>query len=117
MPNKINKVVIPSQELSDEPPTPPAGGGSSDSSGFGLVIWLFEHIDGRRPIFLSLYQQYDVEVKVSSNHKIVNWILLVLALVGDFIIFTVYALAVILVIMGITFIFIKGTGLLEFVHL
>jgi len=109
-------LIVPSTEINEEPPTPPTGGNNPDSSGFGLVIWLFDHINDRKPVFLSLYQQYDLEVKVSSNHKFLNWVLLVLALIGDIAIFIVYAVAVIAIITGITFIFIKGTGLLEFIH-
>lgn len=110
------KLIVPKTELNEEPPSPLPNNTSPDSSGFGLVIWLFDHINDRKPVFLSLYQQYDLEVKVSSNHKVLNWILLVLALLGDTIIFIIYALAVIAIITGITFIFIKGTGLLEFIH-
>lgn len=108
--------TVPSSELKDIPPPPGGTSSNPDSSGFGLVIWLFDHINDRKPVFLSLYQQYDLEVKISSTHKGLNWLLLILALVGDIVIFLVYALAVIAIITGITFIFIKGTGLLEFIH-
>ncbi len=87
---------------------------ASDSSGFGLVNWLFDHINERKPVFLSLYREYEREVKLASTHKIINWTLLLLSTIGDFILFAIYAGAVILIIVGITFIFVKGTGLLDY---
>lgn len=90
MPKQV-KVVNPPEIIEDQPPQSPINNQNPDSSGFGLVIWLFDHINARRPVFLSLYQQYDLEVKVSSNHMVLNWLLLVLAMIGDVLIFLIYA--------------------------
>lgn len=105
------------EEIKDElPKASPATPKNPDSSGFGLVVWLFDHINERKPVFLSLYQQYDAEVKIASEHKIFSWLLLSLAILCDAIVFLVYAVAVIAIIAGITFIFVKGTGLLDYIH-
>lgn len=87
----------------------------TDSSGFGLVNWLFDHINERKPIFLCLYQEYEKEIKLSSHHKVLNWILLLIASIADVILFAIYTASVILIIAGITFIFVKGTGILDFI--
>ena len=110
-------LIIP-EDIKDEIPkaTWTESAKNPDSSGFGLIVWLFDHISERKPVFLSLYQQYDAEVKIASQHKVISWILLVIATTLDMIVFLVYALAVILIIAGITFIFVKGTGLLDYVH-
>ncbi|HUC89445.1 MAG TPA: hypothetical protein VMR45_01460 [Patescibacteria group bacterium] len=112
----MSKIKVPKQsELSTE--IEPSNGrkDQTDSSGFGLVNWLFDHIDERKPIFLCLYQEYEKEIKLSSRHRIINVVLLLIAAIADVILFSVYMGAVILIIAGITFIFVKGTGILDFV--
>lgn len=111
-------IVVPEQPEPGTEIEPPKNGSRepSDSTGFGLVNWLFDHINDRKPVFLCLYQEYAKEVKLSSTHKAINWILLVMATIGDLLLFAVYAAAIILVIVGITFIFVKGTGLLDYIH-
>lgn len=109
--------VIPPSETASEEIEPPKGNnkGGSDNSGFGLINWLFDHINERKPIFLCLYQEYEKEVKLSSSHKIINCLLLVVASTADILLFTVYALSVMLIILGITYIFVKGTGIIELI--
>jgi len=109
---------IPAEEIERELPKPGRNTGDKnlESNGFGLVVWLFDHINERRPIFLSLYRSYDNEVKLSSNYPLTSLILLFFAIIGDLAIFLVYALAVIAIIAGITFIFVKGTGLLDYIN-
>jgi len=86
---------------------------NGDSSGFGLVNWLFDHIKDRKPIFMSLYTQYDKDIKLGASFKWVAYPMLLLCTLLDTILFVIYMIAIVAIIAGITFIFIKGTGLLD----
>jgi hypothetical protein len=112
------QIVEPnSTPLEDKPPET-GNGHSVDNSGFGLVNWLFDHIKDRRPIFLSLYQQYDEQVKFSANryNGFAGGLILPICIIFDGIMFLMYMAAVVAIVTGITFIFVKGTGLLDYIH-
>lgn len=109
----IVRDVQPEQELPPKPQGTPNGG----DNGFGLVNWLFDHIKDRKPIFMSLYSQYDNELKLSANYKPLALVFRFMCVIGDLILFAIYAAAVGAVIVAITYIFLKGTGLLEAFHL
>jgi hypothetical protein len=95
------------------PEPEPKKDGNGDSSGFGLVNWLFDHIKDRKPVFMSLYAQYDIDIKLGSSFKPIAYVMLPLCVILDLLLFFIYTIAIIAIIAGITFIFIKGTGVLD----
>lgn len=105
----------PEPTIEEPPKTADAKPLNGDTTGFGLINWLFDHIGERKPIFLHLYMQYDQDVKIGSIYKkTFGVILLLVAIILDAFLFLVYTVAVTAVIVGITFIFVKGTGILDF---
>ena len=102
-----------SSQLEDKPPES-SGGHGVDNSGFGLVNWLFDHIKDRRPIFLSLFRQYDRETKIFSEYKWLGYPALFFCLIWDGVMFLIYMIAVAAIVEAITFIFVKGTGILDY---
>ena len=97
------------------------GNGGDNTSGFGLVNWMFDHVRSREPIFLHLYKDYDRQLKLSGvsagkPQKFLGALLLIGCLLFDGIVFLVYGLSVVFIILSITFIFVKGAGVLEYLH-
>lgn len=103
--------VVPAQDSKPQPST------GADSGGVGIVNWLFDHVKDREPIFLSLFDRYDSKMNIRMYHPRMSKHLIRLCIFADVLIFTIYAVAAVLVILAITYIFLKGTGLLEFMQL